>query len=129
MARSIVPGWGQFYTDHNGKGYLFAGGALTSLALTLFYVNQAYTAEDYYNQAVSRHLSIEEQKAKYDDTKNFIMYRNIFAGVTAGIWAANLIDAYFDAGSAPKRRAGLFTPYTSSNRRGSEAGINYNLNF
>jgi len=124
MARSIVPGWGQFYTDHNGKGYLFAGGALTSLALTLFYAKQAYTAEDYYNQA-----SPYEKKAKYDDAVKFATYRNVFAGVTVGIWAANLIDAYFDAGSVPKRRAGLFTPYASSDRRGSEAGVNYNLDF
>lgn len=124
MARSIIPGWGQFYTGYKTKGYLFAGGALTSLALTLFYVKQAYTAEDYYNQA-----SPYEKKAKYDEAKQFATYRNVFVGVTVAVWAAGCIDAYFDSRSAPRRRSGLVTPYAFHDQRGSEAGINYNVNF
>ncbi|MDD5223964.1 MAG: hypothetical protein PHE84_08225 [bacterium] len=122
MARSIIPGWGQFYTGHNAKGGLFLGGAVASLTLTLLYAKNAYTAEDYYNQA-----SPYEKKAKYDEMKTDITIRNVFAGVTVGIWAVNLIDAYFDGKSSYGRRAGLVTPYAFSDGRGSQAGINYNL--
>jgi len=112
----IIPGWGQRYTDRKTKGFvysvLFFGAGLTLLDIE----NKFQDSEDEYlerlgeyDAAVGRGVSIYEltryhaalvdaQQEAYDAEDD----RRITAGVVAGIWGLNVLDAFL---FAPRERA------------------------
>jgi hypothetical protein len=112
----IIPGWGQRYTDRRTKGFVFSvlffGAGLTLLDSENKFQDRedAYLARlSEYDAALARGASIDEltryhaalvdaQQRAYDAEDN----RRIAAGVVAGIWGLNVLDALL---FAPKDRA------------------------
>jgi hypothetical protein len=102
--RSLVPGLGQYYAGRKGAGKLaFYGalGAVTGLLVTEYSykeaVEQLKATEALYSDpladpeevAIYRAAAVERAESA-DDKKT---RRNVMIGVTAGVWAVNLLDA------------------------------------
>jgi len=112
----IIPGWGQRYEDRKTKGFMFSVLFVGAGLILLDNENKFQDREDAYlarlaeyDVAVSRGASIDEltgyhaalvdaQQHAYDAEDN----RRISAGVVAGIWGLNVLDALL---FAPKERA------------------------
>ncbi len=106
MARSFfVPGWGQIYTDQDFKGgafFLLTAGAVTSFLIA---ENDFQDKKDNYNKLLAEYNSENEfadkrllynnlQSAREEayDAENI---RRITIGLTAAVWALNLVDLLF----------------------------------
>ena len=106
LIRSLfVPGWGQGYQEKTVRASIYSVGFFGSLSAAF-----AYTSK--YNKAVADYNKIRdeyeqafdqgklerlagEMESAYDDINSAESMRNIFYGVTAGIWLWNVIDAAF----------------------------------
>jgi len=112
----IIPGWGQRYADRKTKGFvfsvLFVGASLALLDNASKFQDREdeYLARlGEYDAAVGRGASIDEltryhatlveaQQQAYDAEDD----RRIVAGVVAGVWGLNVLDALL---FAPRERA------------------------
>ncbi|CUS82192.1 DUF5683 domain-containing protein [Candidatus Kryptobacter tengchongensis] len=102
---TFIPGAGQFYLGHKLKGAVFTLTAFSSLVVTI--VSQ--------NNLVGGNERLENLEIQYQSTMNWekaeqiwqemlqvksdidrdYKRRNLFLGITAGIWVANIIDVLF----------------------------------
>ncbi len=115
--RSLVPGLGQFYAGRRTAGQIaFYSGllAVTGLLMAEHSYDEAVHTAAAYEELYRDPLADPEQVAIYrdalasasDDAESRQTIRNITAGITAGVWIANLADAYF---GVPDREASTAT--------------------
>jgi uncharacterized protein DUF5683 len=105
VLRSLIPGFGQTYARRNKAGALAFYGALGSVT-GLLMAEHAYeesrmqvnALEDLYQDPgadpealVAIRSEIEDESETASDREQL---RNIMAGITAGVWAINLLDAW-----------------------------------
>jgi len=100
----LIPGWGQFANDRD-SGYVFLPLAIAALG-GLAYSQYAYMqANDDYEEILKRehktYVELQEAKDKRDDGKTL---RWIACGTIAGVWLANVADAFWEAHILNKRR-------------------------
>lgn len=94
MFYSLIPGVGQFVKGSNLKGGLFLGGTVVCAAAVVFCENQR---ADYAKKMKEKPQYIDFYRNK---KSNWQTGRNVAIGVTAALYAYNLIDALV----APGRR-------------------------
>jgi TolB-like protein len=106
MFRSVVvPGWGQSYNNQTTKGYIFGavtGGLVLATAVTGGV--GAYTALSVYPSACGDADATCKDLAQADrpdyvsgirqNANNTLTAAAVLAGVTAGVWAINVADAW-----------------------------------
>ena len=92
--RSIVPGWGQMYADHDRKGYAYMGAFVLAAGFATYgYLNHQKADSAY--QDVPRGSPQSEFDSKYNDK---VTAANLFMaglGITAAVYLAHWIDAAF----------------------------------
>lgn len=93
-ARSIVPGWGQFYADQDTKGYVFMGAFVATVGYTLYSYFNFTKAEKDYND-LQRGTSESEFNSKFDEKKSAGQMVFIAGGITAAVYIAHWADAIF----------------------------------
>ncbi len=108
MFRSmILPGWGQFYTDHPGHGItfatLFAGTAGVTIWSALDYRDKSETVDTYEEQKVKPNIGETEEdflarKSKIlndatDEMNSASDRTNMLLIGLGGVWVSNVIDA------------------------------------
>jgi hypothetical protein len=114
LARSLVPGLGQFYSGRRSAGQIaFAAGlvAMTGLLMAEHSYDEAVHTVAAYEALYDDPLADPEQVAAYrtaledavDTADSRQTTRNVMAGITAAVWIANLADAYFGTLSAGDR--------------------------
>jgi len=105
---AIIPGGGQFYSENENKGTVFAGVA----GLLLFLTYDSYTEHDWQNSFIDSYKQdynnanttseIETTWNIYDSQVNKVNDLNtqlVIYGVTlASVWIANIIDSYLFSG-------------------------------
>ncbi len=96
VTRSIVPGWGQFYTHDKLQGVL--------VFLSVSIIGGLGIKEDaeyrrYYNDFYKPAVYSESDKASYyfDKANDYYKLSRFLLYTAAGIWAYSAIDAYIDA--------------------------------
>ncbi len=101
----LVPGWGQFYGDHEEKGWvvgaLGAAAGITALAYELRYadrVDEYEEAQDRYRAATTL-VEVEESYAAYrraaERAEDAYKERRLWLLAGAAVWAINVADAVF----------------------------------
>ncbi len=111
--RSIVlPGWGQRYSEREGRGTMFL--SLTALAGVAYLVadhNFDQELENYQRHQAQYDdlVSVEERQAHWPalrdaqrDAYDTQEIRRITAGVVAGLWILNILDAVLKFPSTPE---------------------------
>jgi len=96
VARSVVPGWGQFYTHDKlqGVAVLLSVGILSGLGIK----TDAQYRDYYYNKYRPAVYSGSSQAASYFSKSNdYYKLSRFLLYAAAGIWAYAAIDAYIDA--------------------------------
>ncbi len=102
---TFIPGAGQFYLGHKFKGAIFTLSAFGSLVTTIVSHNNLVGGnERLENLEIQYQSTMNWEKAeqiwqemlqvKSDIDKDY-KRRNLFLGVTIGIWIANIIDVLF----------------------------------
>ncbi len=102
---TFIPGAGQFYLGHKLKGAIFTISAFGSLVTAIVSENNLVGGnERLENLEIQYQSTMNWEKAdqiwqemlqvKSDIDKDY-KRRNLFIGITAGIWLANIIDVLF----------------------------------
>jgi hypothetical protein len=95
LSRSVIPGWGQFYTHNKLQGIIvfLSVGALGGLG-----VRADAQYRDYYKQYTDLVLSGSSQSSYYYSKSNdYYKVSRFFLYAAAGIWVYSAIDSYIDA--------------------------------
>jgi hypothetical protein len=96
VARSVVPGWGQFYTHDKlqGVAVLLSVGILGGLGIK----EDAQYRDYYYNKYRPAVFSGSSQAASYFSKSNdYYKLSRFLLYAAAGIWAYSAVEAYIDA--------------------------------
>jgi hypothetical protein len=96
VARSVIPGWGQFYTHDKlqGVAIFLSVGILGGLGIQ----TDAQYRDYYYNKYRPAVFSGSSQAASYFSKSNdYYKLSRFMLYTAAGIWAYGIIDAYVDA--------------------------------
>jgi len=96
VARSVVPGWGQFYTHDKLQGAVIflSVGVLSGLGIKA----DAQYRDYYYNKYRPSVFSGSNQANSYFSKSNdYYKLSRFLLYTAAGIWAYAAIDAYIDA--------------------------------
>jgi len=102
---TFIPGAGQFYLGHKLKGVFFTLTAFGSLVTTIVSQNNLVGGNERLENLEMQYLNTmnweradqlwqEMLQVKADIDKDY-KRRNLFLGVTAGIWVVNIIDVLF----------------------------------
>ncbi len=96
VARSIVPGWGQFYTHDKLQGTLIF---LSVSIIGSFGIKEDAEYRRYYNDFYKQAVYSESSQASYyfDKANDYYKLSRFLLYTAAGIWAYSAIDAYIDA--------------------------------
>ncbi len=114
VLRSLVPGLGQFYAGRPKAGQIaFVSGLVAATGLLVAehsYEKALFTLAAYkvlYDDPLADPEEILLVRAALDDQEETARTtrttRNVMAGIAAGVWAANLVDAYIGTQSASAR--------------------------
>ncbi len=128
----LIPGWGQFYTNHPVRGSISMAAVAGCVGYTVVTFLQAQDAKkktddfDAYMQGSQFSQDIDKERldrgvpfatvlAEYEakqeklksDYSDSFDYNMIWLGVTAGVWALNVVDATF-AGLKAKKKFELY---------------------
>ncbi len=100
--RGVVPGWGQYYSNHNIKGTIF----LSSFAVATGYA--AYTIYNFKKKSgaydsLTYNDSDNEYDKRYDETRKAADKANIALGIFSLVYIANWIDIIFFSKPALKK--------------------------
>ncbi len=87
---ALLPGWGQIRSKREIRGAAFAVATGASLVATLWLTVRAHQANTIY---VNAPLSVRSQA--FDQANDYATARNTMLGVTIGVWALNVAEAYF----------------------------------
>ena len=96
IARSVVPGWGQFYTHNSlqGVAVFLSVGILSGLGIK----TDAQYRDYYYNKYRPAVFSGSSQAASYFSKSNdYYKLSRFLLYAAAGIWAYSAVEAYIDA--------------------------------
>ncbi len=99
---TFIPGAGQFYLGHKIKGTFFTLTTFGSLVVTIVSQNNLVGGNERLENLEIQYISTmnwekaeqiwqEMLRVKSDIDKDY-KRRNLFLGITAGIWVANIID-------------------------------------
>lgn len=102
---TFIPGAGQFYLGHKIKGAFFTLTTFGSLVVTIVSQNNLVGGNERLENLEMQYMSTmnwekaeqiwqEMVRVKSDIDKDY-KRRNLFLGITAGIWIANIIDVLF----------------------------------
>jgi len=101
----FFPGWGQFYADEKGKGFLFMALTAAAGAAALVTYDEFRYREDLYNETVlsyNQAATIAEKQdiypelqARRKDAYDAETVRLATLYTIAGVWGLNVIDALF----------------------------------
>lgn len=95
VSRSVIPGWGQFYTHNKLKGII------VFLSVGVLGVGGAQvdsTYRDYYNKYRDAVFADSGQADFYFDRSNqYYKLSRFLLYTAAGIWAYSIMDSYVDA--------------------------------
>jgi TM2 domain-containing membrane protein YozV len=102
---TFIPGAGQFYLGHKVKGVFFTLATFGSLVTTIVSQNNLVGGNERLENLELQYLNTmnweradqlwqEMLQVKADIDKDY-KRRNLFLGVTVGIWVANIIDVLF----------------------------------
>jgi TM2 domain-containing membrane protein YozV len=95
VSRSVIPGWGQFYTHNKLKGIIVF---LSVGILGVGGVQVDTTYRDYYNKYRNAVFTDSSQADFYFDRSNqYYKLSRFLLYTAAGIWAYSIIDSYVDA--------------------------------
>lgn len=95
VSRSVIPGWGQFYTHSKLKGIIVF---LSVGILSVGGVQVDATYRDYYNKYRDAVFNDSSQADSYFDRSNqYYKLSRFLLYTAAGIWAYSIIDSYVDA--------------------------------
>ena len=95
VSRSVIPGWGQFYTHNKLKGIIVF---LSVGILGVGGVQVDTTYRDYYNKYRDAVFTDSSQADFYFDRSNqYYKLSRFLLYTAAGIWAYSIIDSYVDA--------------------------------
>ena len=95
VSRSVIPGWGQFYTHNKLKGVIVF---LSVGILGVGGVQVDTTYRDYYNKYRDAVFTDSSQADFYFDRSNqYYKLSRFLLYTAAGIWAYSIIDSYVDA--------------------------------
>lgn len=123
MARSLIPGWGQFYKGSKVKGSLMLGGTAAFAIAAVIANNQA---NSYYDK-VSHTYNVDYIRSYVTNGDNCISMRNVFIGTATAIYIYNLIDAIAAPGARQiKIKKAIIMPIAMN---GNTFGISGNLKF
>jgi TM2 domain-containing membrane protein YozV len=92
--RGIVPGWGQFYSGHNIKGWIFGGVFVATLAGTIVSVNKYNTAKKEYED-LGPGLPQSEYDSKFDAYKSAGGGAKLFLILFSAGYIVNWVDIAF----------------------------------
>jgi hypothetical protein len=134
---ALVPGSGQIYFGHELKGVLFTVGFFSSAVTSMLSHNNMVGRDDQIKKFTKEYLAsqefvvseklwrnIEEAKAKRDADYS---RRNIFIGVAAGIWLANIVDVLFFTENIGKDEFGMNS--SKMDLKMTSAGPNIEIKF
>lgn len=88
LKSALVPGWGQFATEHYTRGQVLLGTELVLLGATLYFYDRSM---DYYRKYEAA-TQIEEIENMYKKAQQPYQYSMIFLGLASVVWAYNLFD-------------------------------------
>lgn len=95
----LVPGWGQAYNRQPTKGLVLGGLAVATIGgAVAFHVLGAQAESDYRSKNTAASLGASptaEAVALRDRAESRYAWRNGFLYATAGVWALNVLDAYW----------------------------------
>ena len=95
VSRSVIPGWGQFYTHNKLKGIIIF---LSVGILSVGGVQVDTTYRDYYDKYSDAVFNDSSQADFYFDRSNqYYKLSRFLLYTAAGIWAYSIIDSYVDA--------------------------------
>ena len=86
---TLVPGWGQFRDERKIRGVAFGVATGASLVATLWLTVRAHQANTIY---VNAPITVRSQA--YDQAVNYADARNAMLGITIGLWAVNIAEAW-----------------------------------
>lgn len=101
----LIPGWGQHYSGQKAKGGIFTGASFASVIA--YWVAESWFRDqkdelDLVSRKYEGLMSLEEKQRMWPelveaqgDAYNAETNRRIHIGMVAGVWALNVIDAYF----------------------------------
>ncbi len=93
----LVPGWGQFYNEKYLKGKVFLGTEILTVSGTIatyILFEREYDKYKEYKPEAIKH---------YDKAYHYYQANRILFWVSVGVWAYNVVDAYWDAKSTNKK--------------------------
>jgi hypothetical protein len=103
LRSAVIPGWGQLYTEHNGKAWLFAGLTVASGVAYLIADHRFDEKYDDYQGVRSRYnaasTTAERSRLWHDlsaakrDAYDAEDVRRITIGAAIAVWGLNLLDA------------------------------------
>ena len=92
--RGIVPGWGQFYTGHNIKGWVYSGVfAVTAVGTVVGIMNMNSAKKKY--KDLGPNLSQSEYDSKYDAYESAAGQAKLFMILMGAAYVANWVDIVF----------------------------------
>jgi hypothetical protein len=92
--RSIVPGWGQIYAEHEIKGSVFAGVFLASVGYSVYsYMDYNKKNKDYKDLPAGTSLSVFDSKA--DKAKKAENMKYISFGICGAVYLTHWVDVIF----------------------------------
>jgi len=96
VSRSVIPGWGQFYTNNKLKGIIVF---LSVGILGVGGVQVDATYRDYYNNKYKPAVLSDSSQADFyfDRSNQYYKLSRFLFYTAAGIWAYSIIDSYVDA--------------------------------
>lgn len=92
--RGFIPGWGQFYYNHDTKGCMFLGGFVLSSGFAGYAIYDYFNTKSAYNK-VPLFSPRSEFKSKYNAYKNASTLALIATCVWGAIYMSNWVDVLF----------------------------------
>ncbi len=92
--RGIVPGWGQFYSGHNIKGWVYAGVFVLTGAAAVINISQYNKAKDDY-ESLGSDYSDDDFDSKYKDYEDAGNRATLFTYIWIASYVANWVDILF----------------------------------
>lgn len=91
---AVIPGWGQFATNHNTKATVILSAELVSVIGALYFYNRARTNYDRYQSATQ----IDQINDYWGKAETPYHYSLMMMGLAGIIWAYNLYDVVISTG-------------------------------
>ncbi len=95
--RGIIPGWGQFYSDNNTKGYIYLGAFILASGFTGYTIYDHSQKKSAYGESGLSQSEYNDRWDKYNKAADFTLYSAIALGV---VYVINWADILFLSNTA-----------------------------